>query len=175
MSRQPAPAKRAESSKRRAHAPDYLLLTTVLVLAIIGLIAVYSSSYALGATQFDDANYFVKRQGAFLLVGVVVMFIAMRFPYHLLRGLSPLLMLAALVGLMAVLLVGTESNGSQRWPGRPANSTPCCTSTWPRPPRRAPGWWPNTGAASCAPLPITGCSRVGCWPPTASGSTTTTS
>ena len=115
MSRQPAPAKRAESSKRRAHAPDYLLLTTVLVLAIIGLIAVYSSSYALGATQFDDANYFVKRQGAFLLVGVVVMFIAMRFPYHLLRGLSPLLMLAALVGLMAVLLVGTESNGSQRW------------------------------------------------------------
>lgn len=115
MSRQPAPAKRAESSKRRAHAPDYLLLTTVLVLAIIGLIAVYSSSYALGATQFDDANYFVKRQGAFLVVGVVVMFIAMRFPYHLLRGLSPLLMLAALVGLMAVLLVGTESNGSQRW------------------------------------------------------------
>jgi cell division protein FtsW len=114
MSRQPAP-KRAESSKRRAHAPDYLLLTTVLVLAVIGLIAVYSSSYALGATQFDDANYFVKRQGAFLVVGVVVMFIAMRFPYHLLRGLSPLLMLGALVGLMAVLLVGTESNGSQRW------------------------------------------------------------
>ncbi|MQC18275.1 MAG: putative lipid II flippase FtsW [Chloroflexi bacterium] len=115
MSRQPAPTKRAESTKRRAHAPDYLLLTTVLILAVIGLIAVYSSSYALGATQFDDANYFVKRQGAFLLVGVVVMFIAMRFPYHLLRGLSPLLMLAALVGLMAVLLVGTESNGSQRW------------------------------------------------------------
>ena len=103
------------ASGRRAHAPDYLLLTTVLTLAVVGLIAVYSSSYALGETQFDDPNYFVKRQGAFLALGVVGMFVAMRFPYHLLRNLSPLLMLVALVGLMAVLLVGVESNGAQRW------------------------------------------------------------
>ncbi len=115
MSRQPAPAKRNDAPKRRAHAPDYLLLTTVLVLAVIGLIAVYSSSYALGSAQFDDANYFVKRQGIFLVVGMVLMFMAMRFPYHLLRGLSPLLMLVALVGLMAVLLVGVEQNGAKSW------------------------------------------------------------
>ena len=106
---------RQAPSKQRAHAPDYLLLTTVLVLAVIGLIAVYSSSYALGEAQFDDPNYFVKRQGAFLVVGIVVMFVTIRFPYHLLRGLSPLLMLFSLVGLMAVLLIGHESNGAQRW------------------------------------------------------------
>lgn len=121
MSRQPAATSRtpvpreASAPRRRAHAPDYLLLTTVLVLAVVGLIAVYSSSYSLGDLEFGDANYFVKRQAAFLVVGVVLMFVAMRFPYHLLRGLSPLLMLVALVGLTAVLLVGTESNGSQRW------------------------------------------------------------
>ncbi len=115
MSRQPTPAKRAEPAKRRAHAPDYLLLTTVLVLAVIGLIAVYSSSYALGSAQFDDANYFVKRQGLFLVAGILMMFVAMRFPYHLLRGLSPLLMLVALVGLMAVLLIGVEQNGAKSW------------------------------------------------------------
>jgi len=115
MSRQPAPAKRNDTPKRRAHAPDYLLLTTVLVLAVIGLIAVYSSSYALGSAQFDDANYFVKRQAIFLIVGIVLMFAAMRFPYHLLRGLSPLLMLVALVGLMAVLLIGVEQNGAKSW------------------------------------------------------------
>lgn len=103
------------SPKRRAHAPDYLLLTTVLVLAVIGLIAVYSSSYALGEAQYEDPNYFVKRQGLFLVAGMVFMFVAMRFPYHLLRGLSPLLMLVALVGLMAVLLVGVEQNGAKSW------------------------------------------------------------
>jgi len=111
---QPKPSTKA-IAKNRAHAPDYLLLTTVLVLAVIGLIAVYSSSYALGEAQFDDPNYFVKRQGIFLLVGMVGMFAAMRFPYHLLRGLSPLLMLVALVGLMAVLLVGVEQNGAKSW------------------------------------------------------------
>ncbi|MCA9848555.1 MAG: FtsW/RodA/SpoVE family cell cycle protein, partial [Dehalococcoidia bacterium] len=111
----PSVSSKQAPSKQRAHAPDYLLLTTVLVLAVIGLIAVYSASYALGEAQFDDPNYFVKRQGAFLVVGIVVMFVTMRFPYHLLRGLSPLLMLFSLVGLMAVLLIGHESNGAQRW------------------------------------------------------------
>ena len=116
MSRQPAPSSTASAApKRRAHAPDYLLLTTVLVLGVIGLIAVYSASYALGVAQFDDANYFVKRQGVFLVVGLVLMLVGMRFPYHLLRGLSPLLMLVALVGLMAVLLVGVEQNGAKSW------------------------------------------------------------
>lgn len=105
----------SSTARRRAHAPDYLLLTTVLVIAVIGLIAVYSSSYALGEAQFEDPNYFVKRQGLFMVVGIVLMFVAMRFPYHLLRGLSPLLMLVALVGLMAVLVVGVEQNGAKSW------------------------------------------------------------
>ncbi|MCK9495110.1 MAG: putative lipid II flippase FtsW, partial [Dehalococcoidia bacterium] len=105
----------SSAARRRAHAPDYLLLTTVLVIAVIGLIAVYSSSYALGEAQFEDPNYFVKRQGLFMVVGIVLMFVAMRFPYHLLRGLSPLLMLVALVGLMAVLVVGVEQNGAKSW------------------------------------------------------------
>ncbi|MEX2032237.1 MAG: putative lipid II flippase FtsW [Dehalococcoidia bacterium] len=98
-----------------AHAPDYLLLTAVTVLAVIGLIAVYSSSYSLGDGLYDDPNYFVKRQGAFLLAGIGLMLVGMWFPYHRLRNLSPLLMLLAVIGLMAVLLVGVESNGAQRW------------------------------------------------------------
>ncbi|MQC18998.1 MAG: putative lipid II flippase FtsW [Chloroflexi bacterium] len=109
----PQPARSAPAVK--AHAPDYLLMTAVLVLSIIGLISVYSSSYALGDREFGDVNYFVKRQGIFLAVGIVLMLVAMRFPYRALRGLSPLIMLAAVVSLMAVLLVGVEANGAQRW------------------------------------------------------------
>jgi len=113
-----------QSTPVRAHAPDYLLLTAVLVLSIIGLIAVYSSSYALGEREFGDANYFVKRQGAFLIIGIVLMFVAMRFPYRALRNLSPLIMLGAVVSLMAVLLIGLESNGAQRWIELPGSLPP---------------------------------------------------
>ena len=99
------------------HAPDYLLLTAVIVLCVIGLIAVYSSSYALGAAQFKDANYFVKRQSISLLLGLIAMTITMRLDYRLLRRLSPLIMLVSLIGLAAVLVpgIGHSANGAQRW------------------------------------------------------------
>lgn len=108
-------AQTRSDTRGTVHAPDYLLLTAVIVLAVIGLIAVYSASYNLGAGLYDDPNYFVKRQGAFLIAGIVMMLGGMWFPYHRLRDLSPLLMLLAVVGLMAVLLIGVESNGAQRW------------------------------------------------------------
>lgn len=124
MSRQPAP--RAASTAVRAHAPDYLLLTVVIVLSVIGLIAVYSSSYVLGEAQFGDANYFVKKQSIFLVMGFVLMFAAMRFPYRHLMRLSPLLMLGTLVALALVLIpgIGIEQNGARSWIAMPSPLPP---------------------------------------------------
>ncbi|MSQ30111.1 MAG: putative lipid II flippase FtsW [Dehalococcoidia bacterium] len=109
--------RRAPGARVAAHAPDYLLLTSVIVLCVFGLIAVYSSSYALGTAQFKDANYFIKRQMFSLLLGTIAMAIAMRVHYRLLMPLSPLIMLVALVGLAAVLVPGVShsANGAARW------------------------------------------------------------
>lgn len=100
-----------------SHAPDYLLLTVVLLLSVIGIIAVYSSSYALGQRQFNDANFFVKRQAVFMGIGLLVMVVTMRLPYHALMKLSPLIMLGAVVGLALVLVpgIGYEQNGARSW------------------------------------------------------------
>ncbi len=102
---------------RPSHAPDYLLLTVVLLLSVIGIIAVYSASYALGERQFQDANFFVKRQGMFMAIGLLIMVVIMRLPYHTLLKLSPLIMLAAIVGLALVLVpgIGFEQNGARSW------------------------------------------------------------
>ncbi len=102
---------------RASHAPDYLLLTVVLLLSVIGIIAVYSASYALGQRQFNDANYFVKRQAIFMVAGLLIMAVTMRLPYHVLMKLSPLIMLAAVVGLALVLVpgIGYEQNGARSW------------------------------------------------------------
>ena len=78
---QPRPQRQATG--RGAHAPDYLLLTSVIVLCVFGLIAVYSSSYALGTAQFKDANYFIKRQMVSLIIGSVAMAITMLTPFQL--------------------------------------------------------------------------------------------
>ncbi len=108
---------RPDSFRMRAHGPDYGLLAIVAALGIIGLITVYSSSYALGYAQFQDANYFVKRQAVFLVIGFGVLIIAMMTDYRLLMRTSPLLMLMALIGLTAVLIpgIGMTQNGAHRW------------------------------------------------------------
>jgi cell division protein FtsW len=99
------------------HGPDYGLLTTVLVLMILGLVFVYSSSYVFAGVEFDDPNYFIKRQALFGALGLMGMLAMMQFDYQHLQRLSPLLMLGALIGLGAVLVpgVGVESNGAFRW------------------------------------------------------------
>jgi len=107
----------AVAAVRRRHAPDYGLLTTVLVLLIVGLIFVYSSSYVLAGVEFNDPNYFIKRQLIFAVLGLIGLAAVMQIDYRHLRRLSPLLMLGALVGLGAVLVpgVGVEANGALRW------------------------------------------------------------
>ena len=114
---QPQRPQAAPTKRSPGHAPDYLLLTSIIVLSVFGLIAVYSSSYALGAAQFKDANYFIKKQMLWLVLGGIAMLIAMQFDYRRLMPLSPLIMLFALVGLAGVLIpgIGHSSNGAARW------------------------------------------------------------
>jgi len=89
----------------------------VLGLVVLGLLIVYSSSFALGLLAFNDANYFVARQALWAAIGVVLLVTLMRLDYRWLRSISPLLMLVAIVALMAVLVpgIGLERNGAQRW------------------------------------------------------------
>lgn len=78
---------------------------------------VYSSSFALALEAFGDANYFLFRQILWAVIGIVLMLVLMRVDYHVLRSVSPLLMLAAIVSLAAVLVpgIGIERNGAARW------------------------------------------------------------
>jgi cell division protein FtsW len=91
----------------------------VLGLVVLGLVIVYSSSFALGLLAFDDANYFVARQAVWAAIGIALLVTLMRMDYRWLRAVSPLLMLVAIVGLVAVLVpgIGVERNGAQRWIG----------------------------------------------------------
>ena len=107
----------AHPARLRASNPDYFIMAAVGVLVLMGLLAVYSSSFALGLLEFGDANYFVVRQVMFAIGGATAMYLLMKSDYRRLRLVSPLLMLAAIVGLFAVLVpgIGVERNGADRW------------------------------------------------------------
>ena len=107
----------AETRRVRSPQPDYVIFGLVLGLVVLGLLIVYSSSFALGLLAFNDANYFVARQAVWAAIGIALLVTFMRLDYRLLRHVSPLLMLVAIVGLVAVLVpgIGLERNGAQRW------------------------------------------------------------
>ena len=107
----------AVTSRLRAGRPDYAILVTALILVVIGLIFVYSSSFAIALVEYDDVNYFVVRQAVWAILGLIAMFVLMRIDYRVLRGLSPLFMLVAVLGLTLVLVpgMGDDRYGAHRW------------------------------------------------------------
>ena len=94
-----------------------MLLVATAMLIIAGLLAVYSSSFAVGYHLYDDANFFIARQAIFALIGVGVMVFFMRMDYNRLRTLSVPMLGLALAGLLLVLIpgIGGERNGASRW------------------------------------------------------------
>ncbi|MBM2826290.1 MAG: putative lipid flippase FtsW [Dehalococcoidia bacterium] len=97
--------------------PDYVLLALVLILVAVGLQAVYSSTFGLAVTQYDDVNYFLIRQSIWAVLGAIAMVVCMKIPYGFWRKASLLLMVVALAMLVLVLFPGLGVNqyGAQRW------------------------------------------------------------
>jgi cell division protein FtsW len=97
--------------------PDYWILGLTLALTCVGLLAVYSASFAIGYSDFNNVNYFIIKQIAAAAVGVVLLLVFYRIDLGLLRRYSPIIMALSLLTLFVVLIphVGVRSNGANRW------------------------------------------------------------
>lgn len=96
---------------------DLALLAVVLMLLAIGLAMVYSASGIKALDTLDEPRYYLVQQSAWVLVGLVAMFVVARIDYHRYRRLAlPALVIAVLL-LIAVLIpgVGTRVGGASRW------------------------------------------------------------
>jgi cell division protein FtsW len=94
---------------------SHLLVLVTLALVAFGLVMVYSATSAPAALESTDPMSYLKKQGVYALIGVGLMMLASRFDYRRLRLLAPGLVLTALGGCLAVLVIGTRINGARRW------------------------------------------------------------
>jgi cell division protein FtsW len=99
----------------RGQLESRLLTLVTLGLVAFGLVMVYSATSAPAALGDGDPGYYLKKQGVYALAGLVLLVVASRLPYRLLRGFAPTLVVTSLFLLVAVLLVGKTVNGSTRW------------------------------------------------------------
>jgi len=100
---------------RRGQLESHLLVLVTLALVAFGLVMVYSATSAAAAVDNGDPSYYLKRQAAFALVGIVVMVIASRLDYRALRRLAPTLIAVSILLLLAVFAIGQRVNGARRW------------------------------------------------------------
>ena len=75
------------SGKQRV-ASDHTLLVVTMILALVGLVMVYSASAIVAGNRFQDSGFFLKRQIAWLAFGLVLMQLASRIDYTLWKKLS---------------------------------------------------------------------------------------
>lgn len=95
---------------------DPALLIAVVMLALVGLFAIYSATHqSLEAVGLDPGR-FVKRQVTFLAVAAIVLLLVASIDYRLLKVYAGIVYVSSLVLLVLVRTpIGTSVKGSQRW------------------------------------------------------------
>lgn len=96
---------------------DMTILLLAVVLSWLGVVMVYSASAVMALERFHDGFFFLKRQGFYVLFGLLLMTAAMFCDYRRLRSLAVPLLLGCLV-MLALLLIpglGHTVNGGTRW------------------------------------------------------------
>ena len=91
----------------------FLVLTVLLVL--IGVLMMFSASYARAYSTEGKATYYFARQAVFAIVGIGIMLFFSTWNYQIWRSVSFFVLAAAIVFLLLVPLIGIEENGAKRW------------------------------------------------------------
>lgn len=112
----PWPTMSPRAAKKRVPM-DHTLLIVTIVLALVGLVMVFSASAVVAGNRFHDSGYFLKRQLAWLTFGFLLLHLASRIDYIWWKRLS-----IPMLGCMALLLVmvlipslGVAAKGARRW------------------------------------------------------------
>ncbi len=95
---------------------DKMLIIVTALLVLFGLIMVYSSTMILAKEKYGDSFYFLKKQGLWLMLGVIIAAIiaSFKFPIYLNKHAVIALLGLTIAGLIGVFVVG-QVNNSYRW------------------------------------------------------------
>src|SRR6202050_4082627 len=116
LMRQPDPALRIGGWQVSTSA---VLLADVALLCVIGLVMVGSASSVISIDTYGTPWAIFVREAMWMAIGVVALWLALRFDYRKLRRISPIVLLVTF-GLLLVVLVpglGVRALGSSRWIG----------------------------------------------------------
>ena len=96
---------------------DKIFLLLVLLLLAVGLIVLYSASFAQSEydTGYRDSTRYLQKQAVCASIGLVAMYFFSRIPASFWRAAAWPLYGGSILLLLSVLVLGEEVNGAKRW------------------------------------------------------------
>jgi cell division protein FtsW len=93
------------------------LLLVILTLLGIGLVQVYSSSYIFATESYGDGLFFFKRQGSFVILGLITLLVMAQIPLGLVQKWGWLVWAFASIGILLTFVpgLGVRVGGAVRW------------------------------------------------------------
>lgn len=98
---------------------DIGFLIIVMLLLVIGVIMMYSASYAWAINAGQDSDFYFQHQLKMALIGLVILFITSNLDYHFYR--IPLIAIGAYLGSLVLMLlcfvpgISSENEEANRW------------------------------------------------------------
>lgn len=98
---------------------DKILFISMLVLALFGIIMIYSASFVWANYKYNDSFKYVKAQGIFYIVGIFLVLFISKIDIQFLKKKANLILFGCFLLLILVLIpgIGTIRNGSRSWFG----------------------------------------------------------
>jgi rod shape determining protein RodA len=95
---------------------DWVLVTVVLALALIGTLVVWSATQPVLAQAGINPHTYLEKQLLNVAIGLVLLVVVSLIDYRVLRLYAPLVYAAGVAGLLAVLSpLGSTINGAHAW------------------------------------------------------------
>ena len=110
--------KQLEDAKPREDATGLLdmpFLLLVVLLLLVGLVMMFSASYARANRDTGNSAYYFVRQAIFAVAGLAVMILVGRLNYFIWYRTALLILAGSLLLLALVPVIGVTVNGAKRW------------------------------------------------------------
>lgn len=94
---------------------DRALFWSMIALGGTGVVAIYSATRQQLVDQGFNSHYYVERQGLFMVLGVIAMYVVSRIDYRRFEIAATPLYVCSLLALAGVFVLGKTALGAQRW------------------------------------------------------------
>jgi rod shape determining protein RodA len=103
------------AARRNVPPFDLILLVATMLVSVLGVVMVYTATRGSLLAQGDDPKTFLKKQGLFVVLGVVTMVVVALIDYRRLEPVATILYWLIVLSLLGVFVVGSSAQGAARW------------------------------------------------------------